>query len=326
MKHLNEPPTAVVEAPGIPADLDRVVVRALAKTPQDRYQSAEEFDADLARIERGLAVSAETADAATAVLAGAGAAPTQVHHRADPGARHRAAGRASAGGLRPTSAAAAPVDLALAARPPAPARRRDRRGLVRRTTRSRTPRGVEPVAVPNVEGHPGAHAVQKIEEAGPVRARRDRPDETSPESSSSRAPRRAPDLEERRSTILVSTGVEKVEVPKVVGRTGDQAIRGPERRGPRAPRSGRGLSPTGSIPARHRPGPEARARRRRGLARPDQRLGRRAGRRPRRPPAVRGERRGGAPRAGFARRADARRERPAGSGTSSRRAPTPARP
>ena len=44
MKHLNEPPRPPSsKAPGIPADLDRVVVRALAKSPQDRYQSAEEL-------------------------------------------------------------------------------------------------------------------------------------------------------------------------------------------------------------------------------------------------------------------------------------------
>ena len=44
MKHLNEaprPPSA--RAPGIPADLDRIVMRALAKDPEDRYRTAEEI-------------------------------------------------------------------------------------------------------------------------------------------------------------------------------------------------------------------------------------------------------------------------------------------
>jgi serine/threonine-protein kinase len=73
MKHLSQipqPPSR--RRPDIPPDLDRAVVRALAKNPDERYQSAQEMDADLTRIERGLPVSDETADAATAVLAGSG--------------------------------------------------------------------------------------------------------------------------------------------------------------------------------------------------------------------------------------------------------------
>ncbi len=70
MKHLNEPPRPPSAlAPGIPADLDRIALRALAKDPASRYQSAEEFDSDLARIEAGLPIARETEEAATAVLA-----------------------------------------------------------------------------------------------------------------------------------------------------------------------------------------------------------------------------------------------------------------
>jgi serine/threonine-protein kinase len=81
MKHLSEVPVPPSELrPDVPEDLDLVVLRALAKDPGDRYQTAEEMEADLARVSRGLAVSTETADAATAVLAGAGisGAPTMV--------------------------------------------------------------------------------------------------------------------------------------------------------------------------------------------------------------------------------------------------------
>src|SRR5438132_4317295 len=84
MKHLSatpEPPSELRD--DVPDDLDLVVLRALAKDPEDRYQTAEEMNADLARIQRGLSVSSETTDAATAVLAGAGisGAPTIIAPR-----------------------------------------------------------------------------------------------------------------------------------------------------------------------------------------------------------------------------------------------------
>ncbi|TMM32975.1 MAG: Stk1 family PASTA domain-containing Ser/Thr kinase [Actinobacteria bacterium] len=84
MKHLSEVPVPPSEVrDDIPDDLDMVVLRALAKDPEDRYQTASEMDADLARIQRGLSISSETTDAATAVLAGAGisGAPTIIAPR-----------------------------------------------------------------------------------------------------------------------------------------------------------------------------------------------------------------------------------------------------
>jgi eukaryotic-like serine/threonine-protein kinase len=74
MKHLNEvpkPPSKV--RPEIPEDLDHVVLRALAKAPEDRYQTAEEFAEDLHRVEAGLPLAPETSEAATALLAAPGA-------------------------------------------------------------------------------------------------------------------------------------------------------------------------------------------------------------------------------------------------------------
>jgi serine/threonine protein kinase len=69
MKHLSDPPRPPsVERPDIPPDLDMIVLRALAKNPDDRFQTAEEMDAELERVSRGAGVSTETADAATAVL------------------------------------------------------------------------------------------------------------------------------------------------------------------------------------------------------------------------------------------------------------------
>jgi serine/threonine-protein kinase len=84
MKHLNATPEPPSEKrpPGIgeiPHELDLVVLRALAKDPADRYRTAREMDADLARVAQGLPVAHETEEAATMVLSGAGyEAATQV--------------------------------------------------------------------------------------------------------------------------------------------------------------------------------------------------------------------------------------------------------
>ncbi len=85
MKHLS----AVPEQPSakrsdVPHALDLIVLRALAKDPEDRYETAAEMEADLAQVARGGTVSNETQEAATAVLSGAGlaaAAPTQITPR-----------------------------------------------------------------------------------------------------------------------------------------------------------------------------------------------------------------------------------------------------
>ena len=105
MKHLSDTPRPPsVQRPEIPPDLDMVVLRALAKNPDDRFQTAEEVDAELDRVAQGVGVTAETADAATAVLSGTmlSNAPTAVvpprrpptaarpsYRYADPPARRR---------------------------------------------------------------------------------------------------------------------------------------------------------------------------------------------------------------------------------------------
>jgi serine/threonine-protein kinase len=93
MKHLNElpkPPSKIRHE--IPEDLDHVVLRALAKAPEDRYQTAEEFAEDLHRVEAGLPLAPETSEAATALLAAPGGTiggttqvlPTDATHIAPP--------------------------------------------------------------------------------------------------------------------------------------------------------------------------------------------------------------------------------------------------
>ena len=71
MKHLNEtprPPSSL--RPELTPELDQVVLRALAKNPEDRYQASEEFSADLDRVEAGIPIAPETSAAATAILSG----------------------------------------------------------------------------------------------------------------------------------------------------------------------------------------------------------------------------------------------------------------
>jgi serine/threonine-protein kinase len=105
MKHLSDTPRPPsLERPEIPPDLDMVVLRALAKNRDDRFQTAEEMDAELERVAQGVGVTAETADAATAVLSGTAIsnAPTAIvpprrppaaarpsYRYADPPARRR---------------------------------------------------------------------------------------------------------------------------------------------------------------------------------------------------------------------------------------------
>ena len=81
MKHLSsipDPPSQL--RPEVSHDLDAVVMRALAKEPDQRYASADEMEADLARVARGAAVSPRTEEAMTQVLSGGGvaSAPTVV--------------------------------------------------------------------------------------------------------------------------------------------------------------------------------------------------------------------------------------------------------
>ena len=69
MKHLSntpQPPSKL--RPDVPPELDMVVMRALAKNPNDRYQSADEMEGDLDRVARGARVAPATVDTATQVM------------------------------------------------------------------------------------------------------------------------------------------------------------------------------------------------------------------------------------------------------------------
>jgi serine/threonine-protein kinase len=69
MKHLSatpRPPSQI--RADVPRDLDMVVIRALAKDPAARYQSADEMEADLERVLRHAPVAAATTDSATQIM------------------------------------------------------------------------------------------------------------------------------------------------------------------------------------------------------------------------------------------------------------------
>jgi serine/threonine-protein kinase len=102
MKHLSttpKPPSAL--RPDVPPELDMVVMRALAKNPDERYQSADEMEGDLERVARGAKVSATTVDTATQVLR-------------RPAAAAAAASATAATMIAPSPAAAAPPPAVVA--------------------------------------------------------------------------------------------------------------------------------------------------------------------------------------------------------------------
>ena len=79
MKHLSAKlPLPSEKRPDLPHDLDLVVARALAKDSDDRFADADEFEAELDRIARGLGVTQHTAEAATAIIASPTAAATAI--------------------------------------------------------------------------------------------------------------------------------------------------------------------------------------------------------------------------------------------------------
>ncbi len=73
MKHVQEPPVPPRRIePSIPADLEHVVLRAMAKDPARRYQTAAEMGMDLDRIRKGAAPAATAVMAADEAYAAAG--------------------------------------------------------------------------------------------------------------------------------------------------------------------------------------------------------------------------------------------------------------
>jgi serine/threonine-protein kinase len=76
MRHVQERPVPPSHLnPDVPPDLERVVMRALAKEVERRYQTADEMGIDLDRVRKGLGVSQQTAAATGATTRMAGYTP-----------------------------------------------------------------------------------------------------------------------------------------------------------------------------------------------------------------------------------------------------------
>ncbi len=70
LRHVQEAPEPLTERnPLVPVALESVVMRALAKDPRQRYQSADEMGVELDQVRRGLPISDETAVIGAATLA-----------------------------------------------------------------------------------------------------------------------------------------------------------------------------------------------------------------------------------------------------------------
>jgi serine/threonine-protein kinase len=227
MKHLSqtpEPPSS--KRHDVPPDLDKIVLRALAKDPADRYGSAEEMDADLDRVGRGLGVAPETDEAATTVLAGAGAtsagtAATMVRKAQTDETRYQPGRYYEYDEVRPRRRSLWPwligLGLLLAAIVG---------GIFVYDRIQDQLAAAQPVVVPDVRGIKESNAVQQVSEKGLEPEVQRKPDNETPVglvSSQDPLPGRKVDKGEI-VVIVVSTGKAKTKVPNVVGRSQAEAL------------------------------------------------------------------------------------------------------
>ena len=226
MKHISavpKPPST--SRPDVPEDLDLVTLRALAKDPRERFQTAEEMDSELGRVLAGLSVTDATADAATAVLAGAGvsdAAATAVVRRRPPppyaapgGYQYDEPPPPGHRSIWPWLLAIGLVVAALVA------------GLYAYNRIQDELNANKPVAVPLLEGKEEALAVNDIydRDLEPKVIRQYRPDDSEKGKVFDQNPEAGERIERKNIvTIYVSQGKRKVDVPTVNGLSVAEAV------------------------------------------------------------------------------------------------------
>lgn len=216
MKQINEPPIPprVFES-NIPQDLDAVVMKALSKRPEDRFETAEDFTTALLDVRAGMSGGQQSTLILTAPTAVAGAAAATGETQAMPA---NGGGRNGGGGRRPAKKgnnrpavwglvavliAALAVALALAL----------------------TSGGGDTIPVPDVAGLDVPAATKQITDAGLKPQQRQQTSDTvaagvvigsNPSAGTDVA-------KESTVTILVSTGAAQVTVPSVLNMTVEEA-------------------------------------------------------------------------------------------------------
>jgi eukaryotic-like serine/threonine-protein kinase len=219
MKHLSqvpEPPSTL--EPQIPHEIDSIVLRSLAKDPADRYQSADEMDADLERAANGLPVAPATEEAATMVLSavdtgtmaalggGRGESPRAPVYYDEPPRRRRS--------LWPWLVALLLVAAAVVA------------GWYVYMQLQSQLKSNQPIAVENYVGLHESDAVFKIHQRGLTPNVVRRPNDVQPETIVyQQDPQPGNRIDKGNTvTIFVSTGKPKVVVPDVHGKSSVDAV------------------------------------------------------------------------------------------------------
>ncbi|HEY7705084.1 MAG TPA: Stk1 family PASTA domain-containing Ser/Thr kinase [Acidimicrobiia bacterium] len=214
------PPVPSASNPDVPASLDSVVARALQKTPELRYQSAAEFQADLERILRGEVPAAVTMQGAALMVAANGGGPartdsTQVMTATRPPVlppRDEEPGRRNFGFMVATLALLLLLGGLVY--------------LVFQLASERNP-GAESVVIPNVVGQPRDDALAQLSGLGlQVRLTEVVSDTVDPLLVISTNPPAGQTVEKGTAVeVVVSLGEEAVPAPNVVGETQQDAER-----------------------------------------------------------------------------------------------------